>query len=446
MASNHSYPGLIGCSDASARLSGVLVGAGVKVTGAPGTSVGSGLEALAAGAWFAYLNEAAKMFSQQYATRDDIDAAMRLGCGYPVGPLRQLDAIGADKAVSVLDALYEASGDPRHQASATLTELVRAGTLGESTGSGFYRYEEPGSSVVHEPEQDGEVVVDSEPRTIRRVGVVGTGTMATGISEVFAKSGYDVVYVARSQERVTQVDAALAKSLDRAVSKGKLSEAARDAALGRVVGTTDYEDLADADIVVGAIVEHLDTKREMFRTLDRVCKPGVILATTTSSLSVEQIASATNRPHDVIGMHFFNPAPIMKLIEVVSTDETSSDVTATVVELCKEIGKHPVLCSDRAGFIVNFLLFPYLNDAVRALEAELTTIEDFDPLMKAWQALPLGPFSLLDVVGTDVSLAIEEVIYEAFGGSCYAPSRLLTKTVAQGKLGRKVGEGFLSYS
>ncbi|MEI6620859.1 MAG: 3-hydroxyacyl-CoA dehydrogenase NAD-binding domain-containing protein [Actinomycetes bacterium] len=446
MASDRSYPGLNGCSDASANISGALVGAGIKVAGAEGVAVGSGLEALSAALWFAYLNEAAKMFEQQYATRDDIDAAMKLGCGYRIGPLRQLDAIGADNAVAVLDALYEASRDPRHKAADVLTGLVAAGNLGQSTGSGFYDYVAPGSSQLAIPEHDEDVVIEAEQRSISKVGVVGTGSMAVGISEVFAKAGYDVIYVARNPDRVTQVDASLKKSLDRAVAKGKLSEEDRDAALARVVGTVDYEDLADVDIVVGAIVENLDTKREKFRTLDRVCKPGAILATTTSSLSVAELAAVTSRPHDVVGMHFFNPAPVMKLVEIVETDATSQDVTATVVELCKDLGKHPVLCGDRAGFIVNFLLFPYLNDAVRAVEAELVTMEDLDPLMKAWQSLPLGPFALLDVVGTDVSLAIEEVIYKAFGGACYAPAPLLKKTVAAGRLGRKIGKGFYDYA
>ena len=278
------------------------------------------------------------------------------------------------------------------------------------------------------------------------MGRLGASTMATGIIEVFAKSGYDVVYVARSDEKVAKVRAALEKSLDRAVSKGKLSEEDKTAILARVCGTTAHEDLGRVDIVVEAIVEDLETKKELFRTLDRVCKPGAILATTTSSLSIDVLAAETGRPADVIGMHFFNPAPVMKLVEVVSGSATAQDVTDTTVALCKAVKKHPVLCGDRAGFIVNFLLFPYLNDAVIAVDDQLTTIDAFDPLMKAWQSLPLGPFSLLDVVGNDVSLAIEETILDAFGDSCYTPAKGLVEVVAAGKLGRKTGEGFISYS
>ena len=445
-AAASSKSGLNAISDASASLSGMLAGSGVKVKGPEGVSVRSGLEALAAAIWFAHLNEAARMYQQRYATRDDIDAAMRFGCGYPVGPLRQLDAIGADKAVAVLDALFEVSGDSRHRASKALTDLVAAGTLGESTGSGFYEYSKPGSTdVVPDDAVAPDTAQDAMLRTISWVGVIGTGTMATGIVEVFAKAGYDVIYFARSDRKVAKVRAALEKSLDRAVDKGKLNEQERNAIIARVSGTTKHEDLGVVDIVVEAVVENLDTKQELFKTLDRVCKPGAILATTTSSLSIKDLAAQTGRPADVIGMHFFNPAPIMKLVEVVSAPQTAPGVTKTVIELCKATAKHPVLCGDRAGFIVNFLLFPYLNDAVRAVEASLTTIEEFDPLMKAWQSLPLGPFSLLDVVGTDVSLAIEEVIHEAFPDPAYQPAPMLEKIVANGKFGRKTGEGFLSY-
>lgn len=436
--------GLNGVSDASAAIAGVLGGTGVEVKGESG-SVGSGSAALAAAIWFAYLNEAATMLEQQYATRDDIDAAMRFGCGYPVGPLRQLDAIGLDKAAAILDVLYEASGDPRHKVSAAISDRVNAGNIGQSSGAGFYTFAGAGSPEVVEdaPSEGGDQGVT---RDVKLVGVIGTGTMATGIIEVFAKAGYDVVYVARSEEKVEKVRAALTKSLDRAVSKGRLAEADRDAILARVCGTTAHEDLGKVDIVVEAIVEDLETKQQLFRTLDRVCKPGAILATTTSSLSIDVLAGQTERPADVIGMHFFNPAPVMKLVEVVSGAATAQDVTDTTVALCQAVKKHPVLCGDRAGFIVNFLLFPYLNDAVIAVDDQLTTISDLDVLMKAWQSLPLGPFSLLDVVGNDVSLAIEETILEAFGNVCYTPAKGLVAVVAAGKLGRKTGEGFLSYS
>lgn len=435
--------GLPGVSEASAAIADVLTGADVAVSNGEET-VGAQQAAVAASLWFAYLNEAATMLEQEYATRDDIDAAMRFGCGYPVGPLRVLDTIGLDKAATVLNALYDASGDRRHKVSAAITERVAAGDLGQQSGRGFYTYAAAGSDEVIEEAADAGAGAGAI-REIKLVGVIGTGTMATGIIEVFAKSGYDVVYVARSDEKVANVRAALTKSLDRAVSKGRMSEEDRDAVLNRVCGTTKHEDLGRVDIVVEAIVEDLETKKNLFVTLDRVCKPGAILATTTSSLSIDVLAAETARPADVIGMHFFNPAPIMKLVEVVTGSETADDVTATTVALCRAVKKHPVLCSDRAGFIVNFLLFPYLNDAVIAVDDELVTIEELDPLMKAWQSLPMGPFSLLDVVGNDVSLAIEETILDAFEDPCYTPAVGLKAVVAEGKLGRKTGAGFLTY-
>ena len=202
-----------------------------------------------------------------------------------------------------------------------------------------------------------------------KVGVVGSGTMATGIIEVFAKSGFDVVFVARGEEKVAKVQAAIAKSLDKAVQRGKLAEDARDAALARITGSTKLDDLADVDLVVEAVVEELSVKSVLFENLDEICKPGAVLATTTSSLPVVEMAAVTKRPQDVVGLHFFNPAAIMKLVEVVETVATGADVTATALDICKRTGKVAVRCGDRAGFIVNALLFPYLNDAVKMLEA-----------------------------------------------------------------------------
>ncbi len=282
-------------------------------------------------------------------------------------------------------------------------------------------------------------------RPIATVGVVGTGTMASGIVEVFAKSGYDVVFVARSEEKVAGVQAAVTKSLDKAVAKGKLTEEVRAEVLGRLIGSTERAALADVDLVVEAIVENLDIKLELFRDLDRICKPGAILATTTSSLPVVEMAAVTSRPQDVVGMHFFNPAPIMKLVEVVSPVTTAADVTETVVDLCHQLGKHPVKCGDRAGFIVNALLFPYLNDAVLLLESHYATADEIDTVMTKGAGLPLGPFALLDVVGNDVSLAIEQVLHNEFRLPELAPARLLEQMVEAGYLGRKTRRGFRVY-
>ncbi|MFJ8044245.1 3-hydroxyacyl-CoA dehydrogenase family protein [Kitasatospora sp. NPDC096147] len=393
------------------------------------------------GLLFAYLNQAAAMYESRYATREDIDAAMRLGCGLPMGPLALLDLIGVDTARTVLEAMYEQSRDRLHAPAPILGQLVAAGLLGRKTGRGFYTYQAPGSSRVV-PEAGAAAVERPAGREVRTVGVCGSGTMATGIAEVFAKAGYAVVLTARSQAKADAAKAQLAGSLERSVKRGRLTEEQRDAALALVTPAGSYQELAEADLVVEAVAEDLAVKRELFATLDKICRPGAVLATTTSSLPVISCASATSRPQDVIGMHFFNPAPAMKLVEVVSTVLTAPDVTATVLELCASVSKHPVECGDRAGFIVNALLFPYLNDAVRMLQEHYATVDDIDTAMKLGCGYPMGPFELLDVVGLDVSLTIEKVLHQEFREPGLAAAPLLEHLVAAGCLGRKTGRGF----
>jgi len=396
---------------------------------------------------FGYLNHAVSMYEGRYATREDIDAAMRFGCGYPMGPLALLDLIGLDTAYEILETMYRQGRDRLHAPTPILKQMVTAGMLGRKSGRGFYTYEEPDSPVVVADERTPSA--DDKPELrhdIKTVGVVGTGTMATGIVEVFAKAGYEVVYVGRSQDKVDGVRTTIQRSLDKAIQRGKLEEARKDEVLGRLTGTTTLDDLAQVDLVVEAIAEDLDIKTTLFENLDEICKPGAILATTTSSLPVIACARATSRPGDVIGMHFFNPAPVMKLVEVVSTVSTRDEVAETTRALCTAIGKVPVSCGDRAGFIVNALLFPYLNDAIKMLEAHYATADDIDTAMKQGCALPMGPFELLDVVGNDVSLAIERELYLEFREPGFAPAPLLEHLVTAGYLGRKTKRGFRDYS
>jgi 3-hydroxybutyryl-CoA dehydrogenase len=396
---------------------------------------------------FGYLNHAASMFEAKYATREDLDAAMRFGCGYPMGPLALLDLIGLDTAYEILETMYRQGRDRLHAPAPILKQMVTAGMLGRKTGRGFYTYEGPDSPVVVADEKTPSA--DETPQLrhdIRTVGVVGTGTMATGIVEVFAKAGYDVVYVGRSDDKLDGVRGTIERSLDKAIQRGKLEDSRKDEILGRLTGTTSLDDLADVDLVVEAIAEDLKIKTTLFENLDEICKQGAILATTTSSLPVIECARATKRPGDVIGMHFFNPAPVMKLVEVVSTVTTREDVAETTRALCSAIGKVPVSCGDRAGFIVNALLFPYLNDAIKMLEAHYATADDIDTAMKQGCALPMGPFELLDVVGNDVSLAIQRELYLEFREPGFAPAPLLEHLVTAGYLGRKTKRGFRDYS
>ncbi|MYW04020.1 3-hydroxyacyl-CoA dehydrogenase [Streptomyces sp. SID3343] len=400
---------------------------------------------IANGLLFAYLNHAASMYEQKYATREDIDAAMRFGCGLPMGPLAVLDLVGIDTAYEILDQMYRQSRDRLHAPAPILKQMRTAGLLGRKSGRGFYHYEQPGSPVVV-AEAAGAAPVAGTPRDVRAVGVVGTGTMATGIVEVFAKSGFDVVYVARSEEKVERVRTGLLRSLERQVQRGRLTEEARDAALARVSGTTRLDDLAFADLVVEAVVEELSVKQALFENFDEICKPGAILATTTSSLPVIDCAVATSRPGDVVGMHFFNPAPVMKLVEVVRTVATTDDVVATIHAVCAKTRKHAVDCGDRAGFIVNALLFPYLNDAVRMLAANYASADDIDTAIKLGAGYPMGPFDLLDVVGLDVSLAIQKVLFAEFREPGWSPVPLLEHLVTAGYLGRKTGRGFRDHA
>jgi 3-hydroxybutyryl-CoA dehydrogenase len=396
---------------------------------------------------FGYLNHAVAMYEGRYATREDIDAAMRFGCGYPMGPLALLDLIGLDTAYEILDTMYKQGRDRLHAPAPLLKQYVTAGLLGRKSGRGFYTYEAADSPVVVDDAQTPRAEDKPQLRhDIRQVGVVGTGTMAGGIVEVFAKAGYDVLFVGRSQAKVDGVVATITRNFDKQIQRGKATEEDKNEVLGRVAGTTSLDDLKDVDIVVEAIAEDLDIKTTLFENLDEICKPGAILATTTSSLPIIEMARVTRRPQDVIGMHFFNPATIMKLVEVVSTVTTSDEVAETTRALCEKVGKVAVSCGDRAGFIVNALLFPYLNDAVKMLEAHYATADDIDVAMKQGCALPMGPFELLDVVGNDVSLAIQRELYLEFREPGFAPAPLLEHLVTAGYLGRKTKRGFRDYS
>jgi 3-hydroxybutyryl-CoA dehydrogenase len=399
---------------------------------------------------FGYLNHAVAMYESKYATREGIDAAMKLGCGLPMGPLALMDLIGLDTAYEILDTMYRRGGrDRRHAPVPLIKQMVTAGLLGRKSGRGFYTYEKSGSPVVVPDEltPDAAAISAAAPaRSIAKVGIVGSGTMATGIVEVFAKAGYEVVSVTRGAEKSAKVCEALKTSLNKGVVRGKLSEADRDAALGRITWSAALEHLSDVDLVVEAVVEELSVKKALFASLDEICKPGVLLATTTSSLPVIECAVATNRPADVIGMHFFNPAQVMNLVEVVRTIRTSDETTAAVAAVVRDLGKHPVVCSDRSGFVVNALLFPYLNDAVKMVEASYSTVDDIDYAMKLGCGYPMGPFELLDVVGLDVSLAIQRELYLELREPGFAPAPLLEHLVTAGYLGRKVGRGFRDYT
>ena len=282
--------------------------------------------------------------------------------------------------------------------------------------------------------------------SIKRVGIVGSGTMGSGIAEVVSKSGFEVVLRSRSKEGADGMLKGLERSLGKQVDKGKLSESDRDAALGLVRTCTDLEELAGCDLVIESVVENLAVKKELFGELERICAPSAILATNTSTLPVVEMAVATQRPEQVCGIHFFNPAPMMALIEIVRPLTASDETMATARGFAEACGKSPVDVSDSAGFVVNALLFPYLNDAVRLLERGVATMEDVDAAMKGGANFPMGPFALLDLVGLDVSVAILDALYAENPDPHLQPAPTLRRMLAAGRLGRTSGRGFYDYS
>ncbi len=357
---------------------------------------------------FGYLNHAAAMYDARYATREDIDDAMRLGCGYPMGPLALLDLIGLDTTYEILDTMYRQGRERLHAPAPVLRQMVTAGMRGRKTGRGFYTYQAPGSPVV--VDDDRTPPSDRQPdvpvRDVRTVGVVGSSPSADRIASALSAADFHV------------------KTLE------------RDGALG---------ELGSVDLVIDDVTEESSAKQALFATLDEICRPVAILATTTSSPVIE-CAAATSRPADVVGMHIFDPAPTTSLVEVVRTVSTAADVVATAQEVCRRAAMHPVLCGDRAGFIVDALLFPYLNDAVKMLQDNYATADDIDTAMKLGCRLPMGPFEVLDEVGLDVAWATQRALYLEFREPGFAPAPLLEQLVTAGYLGRKAGRGFRDHT
>ena len=281
---------------------------------------------------------------------------------------------------------------------------------------------------------------------IKTVGVIGCGLMGSGIAQVSAQAGFPTLVVEANQDLLDRGLGSIKRTLDGLVAKAKLEPKARDEILGRLTGSVRLEDLKACDVVVEAITENQSLKNETFERLDALCPPHAILASNTSSCNVTAMAAATKRPGQVVGLHFFNPVPLMRLVEVVQTILTTDATVATAFEWIQALGKTPVKTKDATAFIVNRLLVPYLLDAIRLYESGLTSLEDIDTAMKLGCGYPMGPFTLLDLVGLDTAMFVAEVMFDEFREPRYAPPPLLKRMVMAGRLGRKSGRGFYDYT
>ncbi len=410
----------------------------IRLAGTEIVSLGGRPAEAATALLYACMNRTMNLADNGFATVEDLDVAVKLGCGLKFGPLHLLDLIGLDTVRSALHRLHELTGSDSYIPSPLLDRMVGQGLLGRKVGRGFHRYDDRGE-IMPPPRNN---VGNGSPREIRAAGVVGSGTMGRGIAEIFIVAGIPTTLIARTADKANEAADRICMSLTRLVQKGRMSDQDRQDVLARLTVGTSYEALANADIVVEAVAEDMPVKRGVLQGIDAVLKSGAIIATTTSSLSVTDCANVTSRPADVIGLHFFNPAPVMKLVEIVRTEHTADDVHATAHALVKWLRKTAVDCVDRVGFIVNYVLLPYLNDAIRMLARTDVSVDEIDTAIVTAFHHPMGPFTLLDTIGLDVSLAILETLSAASPTGEPAPAEELRQLVAAGHLGTKTGSGF----
>ena len=383
-----------------------------------------------------------RLYENGISIFEDIDKVCKFGFGHPKGPFQMMDEIGLDTVYQGLRSFFDDTGDKRFKVPEVLRKMVEEGILGEKTGKGFYN---------HVQQSPGRLKIDALHQEIpsikvERVGVIGFGTMGRGIVQVVAEHGFEVIVKEVRQDLIEKGMNFIEKILERSVEKGKITAKGKNDIIGKIRGTTNSEGLKESDVVIEAAFEKMDLKKEIFAEIDMIVKPECILATNTSCLSVSEMATVTKSPERFCGLHFFNPVPLMKLVEVIRAIQTSEEVFKKAFNFGIILGKEPVQCKDSPGFIANRLLCPYLFHAIGEYGKGLATKEDIDNSVKLETGFPMGPLELTDLIGLDVCLDISEAMFRKTSDRNLDPPFLLKEMVRKGYLGKKSGKGFYDYS
>ena len=390
---------------------------------------------------YSFWSESIRLYENNIGTFEDIDKVCKFGFGHPRGPFEAMDEIGLDTIADDLKILFERTKDKRFCVPGILAELNREKRLGKKTGAGFYNYSKKDLMEL----EDRNAINKGCLTGIRKVGVVGFGSMGRGIVQVVSESGFEVIVRETSQDLLNIGTGFIEKMLTGKIEKGRLKESEKKEVMERITGTTDMRDLKESDIVIEAVFEKMDLKKEIFFAIDNIVKPETILTTNTSCLSVTEISSATKRDDRVCGLHFFNPVPLMRLVEIIKTEKTSEKTYKKTADFGVALGKETVKCKDSPGFIANRILCPYLYLAVKECSNSVSERKEIDRSIKLEAGFPMGPFTLMDLIGLDVCLDIGESMFRETNAPELNPPAWLREMVKNGYLGKKTGKGFYEY-